>query len=384
MKKILLITGNYLPGVKAGGPIQSVKGLIWLLRDKYEVNILTRDRDLGDKIPYDSILVDDWNIIEEKSKIMYVTSQKIKKFKFLKELINSSKYDLIYLQSFFDSYTRSVLLLKKFNLIKSKILLAPRGEFGESALKKSRLKKIFYLRIFKLLSLDKNIIWHATNQEEGNNIKFFFTHSKVYELNNIKKIEVSIEKNIKKKINEVNFIFISRIVDHKNLYFLLERIEKYKNTKYKINLDIYGPLENLEYWKKCEKKIKICKSKNITIEYKGILKNETVIETIKNYHYLILPTKGENFGHIIVESFLSKTPVIISDRTPWKELFDNNVGYDISLENEELWDLVMEEIIKKDDISYKCQVDNIETFYKKKINIEKVMEDYINVIEKIL
>ena len=35
---------------------------------------------------------------------------------------------------------------------------------------------------------------------------------------------------------------------------------------------------------------------------------------------MFLPSKGENFGHIIMESLAASTPVIISDLTPWKDL----------------------------------------------------------------
>ena len=33
---------------------------------------------------------------------------------------------------------------------------------------------------------------------------------------------------------------------------------------------------------------------------------------------------SENFGHVILESILSGTPVIVSDNTPWTEFINKN------------------------------------------------------------
>ena len=53
--KILVFIDYYLPGNKAGGPIRSLSNLIDNLDSYYEFKIVTRDRDIGDNIGYDSI-----------------------------------------------------------------------------------------------------------------------------------------------------------------------------------------------------------------------------------------------------------------------------------------------------------------------------------------
>jgi len=50
--RILVVTGHYLPGFKAGGPLRSVANLVNCLRDEFEFLILTSDRDLGDTEAY--------------------------------------------------------------------------------------------------------------------------------------------------------------------------------------------------------------------------------------------------------------------------------------------------------------------------------------------
>jgi glycosyltransferase involved in cell wall biosynthesis len=48
-------------------------------------------------------------------------------------------------------------------------------------------------------------------------------------------------------------------------------------------------------------------------------------------HSLILPSLGENYGYSIVEALLSGRPVIISDNTPWRNLFGQKAGWDLPL-----------------------------------------------------
>ena len=48
---------------------------------------------------------------------------------------------------------------------------------------------------------------------------------------------------------------------------------------------------------------------------------------------MILPTHGESFGHIIVEAWAAGCPVLISDRTPWRELREQGVGWDVPLDH---------------------------------------------------
>ena len=49
------------------------------------------------------------------------------------------------------------------------------------------------------------------------------------------------------------------------------------------------------------------------------------------YHALLMPTRGENFGHVILECFMASRPVISSDQTPWKDLTIKKAGWDIDL-----------------------------------------------------
>ena len=46
-----------------------------------------------------------------------------------------------------------------------------------------------------------------------------------------------------------------------------------------------------------------------------------------------LPSFSENFGHAINEALSVGVPVLISDKTPWRNLQEKGMGWDLSLDN---------------------------------------------------
>ena len=72
---------------------------------------------------------------------------------------------------------------------------------------------------------------------------------------------------------------------------------------------------------------------NISVDYLGSFAHHKIETLLKNQHVLLLPTKHENFGHVIIESWQNGCPVIISNNTPWKNLESKKVGFNISLKN---------------------------------------------------
>ena len=114
MKKILILIAWYLPGYKAGGPIQTIKNLTDHLGDEYEFYILTGDRDLGDKVPYPGIQYHTWNKIG-KARVRYVKPGGFT-LKTVKQCAENK--DILYLCGCYNDYFRTVMLLKNSGRLK--------------------------------------------------------------------------------------------------------------------------------------------------------------------------------------------------------------------------------------------------------------------------
>jgi hypothetical protein len=59
-KKILILMEWFLPGFKAGGPIQSCFNLSQVLNKDFDIYILTTDTDHTESQPYLNVVVNQW------------------------------------------------------------------------------------------------------------------------------------------------------------------------------------------------------------------------------------------------------------------------------------------------------------------------------------
>ncbi|MGC6405632.1 glycosyltransferase, partial [Bisgaard Taxon 45] len=114
-----------------------------------------------------------------------------------------------------------------------------------------------------------------------------------------------------------------------NLYFALEVLQK---VDFPVFLGIYGPLEDKVYWNQCLTLINNLPS-NIEVKYYGAIENKKVQETISNYDLFFVPTQGENYGHVFIEALSAGTPILLSDKTPWRALEEKGIGWDIPLKD---------------------------------------------------
>ena len=344
---ILILTDWYLPGYKAGGPIRSLANLVTTLENTFDINIITSDSDLNSSQPYESIEPDKWlNIC--KSKIIYL-SKSNKAIRRIKELILEVNPDVIYLNSMYSAYftvyplIASIVLKKKY-----KVILAPRGMLQKGALHLKNNKKKLFLFIFKLFVLDRKIIFHATDEQEKEDvIKQFPSYKAVAVISNFVNLPVKAERNNQKKGGYLRLVYISVISSKKNLSYLPF---VFSNVHEKIIFDVYGPIKDKKYWGSFLEKIKGVQ--NITFNYKGDLPNNLVQKTLAEYDFFILPTLGENFGHAIYEALSTGTPVIISNKTPWRNLEEKKAGWDIPLAEPEKFVEVLNKCAAMDQEEY--------------------------------
>jgi glycosyltransferase involved in cell wall biosynthesis len=370
--KIAVLIDWYLPGTKAGGPVRSVYSLINLLKNHFDFYVITSNKDLGCSAPYAKIIA---NTLFEKDQVhYYFFSAENLSSKNMAGILNQINPQLIYLNSFWSfNFSIGIVNLKNKNIIKANVLLAPRGMLGKGALGLKSLKKRVFLATAKFFNWYKFVLFHATQQQEAADIRLKFKSAKIFTAPNVN--SSPIVTNVSNKVRgQVNMFFLSRISEVKNLHFALELLKSIPQD-YSVSYDIYGNIENTEYWNMCKKIIEEL-PKNITATYKHELHFNEVQATISQYHFLLLPTLNENFGHSIVESLLCGCPVIISDQTPWNDLNDFNAGYAIALNDKKQFvDAIIEAAkLNQDDFTKKSKATN--DYIQKKIDLTIVLNQY--------
>ncbi|WMP17956.1 glycosyltransferase family 4 protein [Thiothrix lacustris] len=339
--KILTIVALYKPAYKGGGPIKTVANMVETLSDQFQFKIITSDRDFGDCKSFPQIKTNSWQKIDN-AEVYYATPNNLSFFKLIK-IIKNTQYDVLYLNSFFNyRFSISLVFAKWLNLIEKKpIIIAPRGEFSTGALKIKSIKKEIYIKFSNFMGIYNKATWQASSEYESRDIDKVIgsaTNDIVIAPNLliVKKSPAIINKsNIRK--NFIRVVFLSRISPKKNLNYLLVILKEVKSP---INLSIYGPIEDKNFWIECKKLIDQLPP-NITAEHKGELTPEEVPNAFMEHDVFFFPTRGENFGHVIFEALAVGTCVVLSDQTPW-QADKNHAVETIPLENTDQWVAALE------------------------------------------
>ncbi|MEP6727673.1 MAG: glycosyltransferase [Bacteroidota bacterium] len=296
------------------------------MEDKFDISLVTSDRDLGDIQPYTGIKTDTWNNYSAHTKVFYASALSLKQ---LMKLQQDVAADYIYLNSMFSvRFAMYPLILKRTGSTHANIILAPRGMLKQSALKFSALKKKIFLLLFRVLKIQKQIHFHATDITEETDIRKIMGESPVVTLiPNFPGIQKSFVAPLEKNENSLSIIFVGRIHPIKKLDFLLKSLQF---VIAEIKLTIVAAKEDEQYWESCKKLIDELPS-NIKVDMKGNVPHDELEDILLQHHIFALPTEGENFGHAIFESLAAGRPVLISDQTPWKNLSAHHAGWDLPL-----------------------------------------------------
>ena len=334
---VLIFTSYYLPGFKNGGPVRVLRNMCQWLGREYHFRVVTRDRDRGDTKPYEGCAPKLWHQLDG-AQVHYLPLPYWTPWR-LRRVVMETSPDLLYFHSFLDpALTIMPLVLRRLGLLPYSIpvLVAPHGEFSPGALSLKRTKKLVYLKAAKWLGLYRNVMWHATSPDEERLIRAWWgVHAKVAQAGNLpaKVDELEPGCRVPKQAGALHLVFLSRISPKKNLSAALELLAE---VKVRVMFDLYGPTEDKEYWDKCQRLIATL-PRNVTVSYKGCVRPEAVVTTLSRYDVFLFPTLGENFGYVILEALMAGCPVILSDQTPWRNLSEKQIGFDIPLEHPDVF-----------------------------------------------
>jgi glycosyltransferase involved in cell wall biosynthesis len=377
MKKILIFIDWYLPGYKAGGPIRSMANMISSLKDEYCFYVICRNSDYLETSPYKNTKPDAWNQLSENENVYYISEHSLS-IRLLNNLIKSMDFDVVYINGVYSFYFSilPLILSKKQNI--NKIIVAPRGMLSVQAFSAKKLRKKIFISVVRITGLFKKTKIHVTSVSEKAEIEILsLKPAEVILLPNLPPVLSKSVVQRNKNSNELKLVSIARISPEKNTLFALECLN-YTGYKGKISYHIYGSVYIQSYWQQCLEIISHLPS-NIEVVFKGDLNNNKVIETLQEYHFLYLPSQGENFGHSILESFIAGCPVIISNTTPWKNLEEQKLGWDLALTKKVFIDAIQNALDLGDD-DYQLLVGSCREFALKITENKELKVGYKNLL----
>ncbi|MGB6037141.1 MAG: glycosyltransferase [Cryomorphaceae bacterium] len=376
-KTVLIFTDWYLPGYKAGGPIQSCANLVDLLGDTVDFKVVCSDRDYLETEPYQNVNVNEW-IEVGKGEVMYLPpdSQKLGR---IKSIIEEVKPTSVYLNGIF-SYRFTILPLIASRNTKFKTIVAPRGMLAPAAMSIKSFKKTAFLKLAKKVGLFSEVKFHATNSTEEDQIKTQFGKVPISVAENIPgsmHSKRSVENHRKVK-NALRLYTVARIAPEKNILFGLSCLNKVKSD-ISIHIDIIGPIYNEVYFHQCEKIVHEL-PQNVRVRFLGPLTQTEISKIAVSADFFFLPTAGENYGHAIVEALFMGIPVIISTKTPWRELKERNLGFDLDL-TERRFVQTINKVGEWASNEYETSYKNISLNAEALINVNKLRTEYTKIFD---
>lgn len=337
----------YLPGFKAGGPIRSVANLVQSL--DLDFSIVTRNKDHFSEVPYEGIVPNTWIQLESNVRVIYFEENKVDEAA-LTPIICDPQYDKILLNSLFSAlFSRLPLGIIKKQKLQSKTILAPRGMLKAGALSIKPLKKKLFLALSRWTGNFDGIMWMATNEQEASEIRLHISDKASIRIcPNLAFVPKQQMSKPIKHSGELNLVSIARISPEKGI---LEALTYLRDARLngQVSLKMYGTQQNESYLEQCQ--AMAAQITNAEIRFDGEINPQQVAEALQSAHFFYMTTLGENYGHAIIEALVHATPVIISDRTPWRNLQLANAGWDAPLESSAIVP-ILQKALEMDDVFY--------------------------------
>ena len=323
-RKILIFCDYYMPGLKAGGPITTIRNMTERLSGSFDFFIVTRDRDLGDTTAYPHIVAHQWQTVDS-AQVLYIKESRLS-ISFVRQLVSDLCPDAIYLNS---ALSRRFTLIPLLASAGMRVVLAPRGEFSAGALSIKSLQKKAYLGLMRASGLWRNLVWQASSPFELNDIeKVAGKGARVRLAPDLPSPLPPLSPRQQKREGVAMITFAGRISAMKNP---LQAIRTVCRLEGAVTFNMVGPVEDARLWQACQEAIRKAPP-NIRIIHHGAMSHALLLEMLARSDALFLPSLGENFAHVVFEAFSAGCPVVISDRTPWRNLQEKGVGFDCPLE----------------------------------------------------
>jgi len=333
--RICLVSSSFYPATFYGGPISATWDLSKKLAENgHEIYVSTTNAN-GDK----KLAVECNNFLEKENNVFvkYYNEQIINKFSvsFLFGIWSDiKKSDIVYVQYLFHY---SVLFSLLFSVLqKKKIIVCPRGSFSFFTLNNKRpFIKLLWLNFFIKPMVNK-IFWQASSYLEERDILNKFPNADIEIINDGIDYD-SFQNSITVSRNELLNKFTGITFDDvSKIFFSMGRLHKIKG--FDVLIDAFSLfLEKDKYAKLIiaggddgvgkQLKDQIQKlNLGSSVFLTGAINFEDKKLLLNNCDYFTLASEFESFGIVIAEALSCGKPVVVSNKTPWKDIQINNCG----------------------------------------------------------
>jgi glycosyltransferase involved in cell wall biosynthesis len=321
--KLKLIYFSYFPAQHAIGPATAIRNLARQFQTQYEVSIIALNFDYSLRKKIFSVKLHE--VRDGAIRIIYLP----KSILGLKRLFQEIKEDktCIVVNCMFDQVLAIPAIIYA-RIRRQTIVHVPHGIFLPAVFKHKNLKKRIFCYFFDVFGLGKSVVHIATSQREAKDIRNALKRPAIVQISNLNALSEEIQPRSKPP-DSLNICFIGRIAKQKNLLGALEILQ---HANLNCTMDVFGIEEDAAYVARCKTLIATFPA-SINVSFQGFTPQDVLLRRIASYDLLFAPTLDENYGYSIIESMGAGVPVLISDRTPWRDLEKFKAGWVVELEN---------------------------------------------------
>ncbi len=378
--RIVIFTDWYLPGYKAGGPIQSCVNLVAHLHDRFDFYVVSSDRDYLEEQPYPHVKIGETEQVGA-ARVRYLSPRE-RSFRSIRKTVKQLAPDRVYINGMF-SPTFSIYPLMAARSLGLPTTVAPRGMLAPGALAIKPMKKKVFLNALSLLGAYKSVEFHATNAVESAQIRRHIgLNAQIAEVPNIPGL-TQIERanaTTHKNKNHLNVLTTARLAREKNIAFALECLAELPDH-IRVNQTFIGSAYDEKYAGQCGELAQKLPD-HVRVEFSGPKPPREVAEKLGESHLFFLPTLGENYGHAIIEALLAGVPALISDRTPWRNLVRDGLGLDADLAEKRIFVDYLVKLAEMEGEEYKEQFKNVGANARRLIDTDALRRGYIDLLSR--
>jgi len=371
--QVLVFIDWYKPFFKAGGPVRSMVNLVDHLHTEVDFHIVTGDRDYTATTSPADLPKDQWTAQDKDERVWYASPEGHNKAQW-KALLNERPWDVVYINGMWSRWS-TLIPLWLLRGSKQRRIVAVRGMLASGVMQQKNALKRAVLLVMRSTGCFTGVEFQATNAEEVEDVKRWIGRNTIVHLvpNLGRKLERSTSAAIVKHAGVLRLVSVGRIAQEKNTLFAIERLAKLSGQ---VHFDLYGTVYDEAYWQRCQQAIAQLPS-NVKVQGHGEVDPEKVPEILSGAHVLFMPSVGENFGHSMLEALSMGRPLLISDRTPWKDLEAKQAGWDLPLDQPQRFEEVLNKLVGMGTEDYAMLREGAHTVGQHRLNETSTRSDHL-------
>lgn len=350
--RVLVLIDWYKPFFKAGGPVRSLVNMVDHLHTDVDFHIITGDRDYTATEAPPQPPKDQW-VQQDQGEHVWYASPEGRSIKRWKELLHQQPWGVVYINGMWSRWS-TLVPLWLLRGSRQRRIVAVRGMLAAGVMVQKGWMKRVVLWALRSTGCFRGVEFQATNAEEVADVKRWIGRDvQVHLVPNLgRPVDITAPAPVPKAAGELRLVSVARIAEEKNTLFAIERL---KNLSGHVRFDLYGAVYHQAYWERCQQAIAALPP-HITVQWHGQVDSDRVPDILAKAHALFMPSLGENFGHTMLEALSVGRPLLISDRTPWKELEAQRAGWDLPLEAPERFEQVLQQLVGMEHEEYTAYV----------------------------